>query len=69
MDSASCEVSGLEVNGEGDYARCERYLDRAKKLDPDGELDPDVQSMRDEIHLHRFGYMIEPEAGMPPPPY
>ena len=51
-----------------DYARCERYLDRAKKLDPDGELDPDVQSMRYEIHLHRFGYMVEPEAGIPPPP-
>ena len=58
-----------EACGEVDYPRCERYLDRAKKLDPDGELDPDVQRMRDAIHTHRFGYMIEPEAGLPPPPY
>jgi DNA-directed RNA polymerase specialized sigma24 family protein len=52
-----------------DYARCERYLDRAKKLDPDGELDPGVQRMRDEIHKNRFGHFVEPEAGIPPPPY
>jgi len=63
------EFAYQACNVEIDYARCERYLDKAKKLDPDGEFLPEVKRMRDDIHRHRFGYMIEPEAGLPPPNY
>lgn len=42
----------FEACGRGHFAECERKLDEAKKLDPQGESHPDVQNARRLIARH-----------------
>jgi hypothetical protein len=43
----------FEACGRGRWDECARRLDEAKKLDPDGENDPDVRNARRLLESHR----------------